>query len=82
MTRENLKWQPHKRKSTNAENRGGITRSSNEASVMEGERRGLYYLAGLIEQLATGGNSWFFLLFQFFKQQGLLPKELSRRDHL
>lgn len=57
MTRENLKWQPHKRESTNAENRGGITRSSDEASVMEWERRGLYYLAGLIEQLATGGNN-------------------------
>ena len=57
MIRENLKWKPHKRESTDAGNRGGITCSSDEASVMEGERRGLYYSAGLIEQLATGGNN-------------------------
>jgi hypothetical protein len=45
MIRENLKWKPHKRKSTDAGNRDGITCSSDEASVMEGERRGLYYSA-------------------------------------
>jgi RNA-directed DNA polymerase len=45
MLREKLKWKPHKSQSTDAENRGGIARSSDEASVMERERRGLYYSA-------------------------------------
>jgi len=31
---------PHKRESTDAEHRGGVTRSSDEGSVMELERRG------------------------------------------
>jgi len=40
MIREKLKWKPHKSQSTDAENRDGITSSSDEASVTEGERRG------------------------------------------
>jgi hypothetical protein len=40
MIREKLKWKTHKSQSTDAENRDGITSSSDEASVMEGERRG------------------------------------------
>ena len=40
MLRENLKWRTHKRESTDAEHGGGLTRSSDEASEMEVERRG------------------------------------------
>jgi hypothetical protein len=40
MLRETLKWRPHKSKSTDAGHRDGITRSSDEVSVMEMERRG------------------------------------------
>ena len=40
MPRENLKWRTHKRESTDAEHGGGLTRSSDEVSVMEMERRG------------------------------------------
>ena len=38
--KENLKWRTHKRESTDAEHGGGLTRSSDEVSVMEMERRG------------------------------------------
>lgn len=40
MLRENLKWKPHKRVSTDAAHWGGAARSSEEASVMEVEQRG------------------------------------------
>jgi len=40
MLREKSKWRPHKDKSTDAGHRGGVTRSSDEVSVMEMERRG------------------------------------------
>jgi RNA-directed DNA polymerase len=40
MVRENLKWRTHKRESTDVEHRDGLTRSSDEVSVMEMERRG------------------------------------------
>jgi hypothetical protein len=40
MRRETRKWRPHKRQSTKAGDRGGATRSSEESSVMELERRG------------------------------------------
>ena len=40
VLRENLKWRTHKRKSTDAEHGGGLTRSSDEVSVMGMERRG------------------------------------------
>jgi len=40
MLREKHKWKPHKCESTDAEHRGGATRSSDEYSVMEWERRG------------------------------------------
>ena len=40
MLRENLKWRTHKRESTDAEHGGGLTRSSDEVSVMEMEQRG------------------------------------------
>ena len=40
MLRGNLKWRTHKRESTDAEHEGGLTRSSDEVSVMEMERRG------------------------------------------
>lgn len=40
MLREKHKWKPHKCESTDAEHRGGATRSSDEGSVMGLERRG------------------------------------------
>jgi RNA-directed DNA polymerase len=40
MLREKPKWKNHKGESTDAEYRGGIARSSVEASVMGVERRG------------------------------------------
>lgn len=39
MLREPFKWKPHKNVSINAKLRGGLERSSDEASVMEVERR-------------------------------------------
>jgi hypothetical protein len=40
MLREKSKWRTHKGESTDARHRGGVTRSSDEVSVMEMERRG------------------------------------------
>ena len=40
MLREKSKWRTHKDESTDARHRGGVTRSSDEVSVMEMERRG------------------------------------------
>ena len=40
MLRENLNWKPQERESTDAEYRGGVSRSSDEAAVMVVERRG------------------------------------------
>jgi len=40
MSRENLKWKPHESQSTEAGHRGGATCISEEASVMDVERRG------------------------------------------
>ncbi len=48
MLREKFKWRPHENESTDAENRGGVARSSEESPVMGLERRGyivrLYFL--------------------------------------
>lgn len=56
MSREKRKWRPHKRESTDAGHRGGATRSSVEASVMEVERRGCVdQLYDLVNQ-KTGGT--------------------------
>ena len=41
LLREPFKWKPHKSVSINARLRGGLERSSAEASVMEVERRSL-----------------------------------------
>jgi len=40
MLREKSKWRTHEDESTDAEHRGGLPRISDEASVMEVERRG------------------------------------------
>jgi len=40
MLREKSKWKNHEDESTDAKHRDGVTRSSDEASVMEVERRG------------------------------------------
>lgn len=40
MAREKHKWRSHECESTKAGHRGGATRSSDEGSVMELERRG------------------------------------------
>jgi len=55
MIREKSKWRPHKDQSTDAEHRGGVTRSSDEWPVMGLERRG--YIVQLEErkQPETGG---------------------------
>jgi hypothetical protein len=39
MSRETLKWRPHKSQRTEAQRRGGVVCSSVEGSVMELERR-------------------------------------------
>jgi len=40
MTRERHKWRPHEAYITDGISGGGLTRSSDETSVMEVERRG------------------------------------------
>src|SRR5882672_8979674 len=50
MPREKGKWWPHEPESTNASPRDGPPRSSGEAPVMGGERR------GWVIQLTTGTN--------------------------
>jgi RNA-directed DNA polymerase len=50
MLRERSKWKPHKDQSTDAAHRGGVTRSSEEASVIEVERRGYIVQLRLIKQ--------------------------------
>jgi len=55
MVREKLKWRSHKSESTEAESRGGLTRSSDEVSVMEMERRGQIVRQYLSDQPAMGG---------------------------
>jgi len=54
MLREKLKQRTCKSKSTEGRHRGGITRSSDEVSVMEMERRGY-----IVWSLSNGQpNSW------------------------
>ena len=54
MSREQLKWKPHKSLSTKAEHRGGATRSSDEAPVMGVERRGSIVQLGLEKTTGNG----------------------------
>ncbi len=56
MGREKLKWRTHEGESTDAGHRGGITRSSDEISVMEVERRGYIVWSYLIGQPELGGT--------------------------
>ena len=58
MLRGKAKWKPHKDQSTEAEHRGGATRSSVEASVMEVERRGCIVRLDARDQPAMGGILW------------------------
>ena len=53
MIREKHKWKPHKCESTDAEHRGGATRSSDEAFVMKVERR---RSINQLERNVTTGN--------------------------
>jgi hypothetical protein len=56
MLREKLKWRPHESESTDAEHRGGATRSSEEVSVMGAERRGCVdRLYDLVNRFFVGG---------------------------
>jgi hypothetical protein len=55
MLREKSKWRPHKDLSTDAEHRGGVTRSSEEGPVMGLERRGCIVQLEERKQLETGG---------------------------
>jgi group II intron reverse transcriptase/maturase len=54
MLREKYKWRSHKYESTEAEHRGGVTRSSDENSVMGLERRGS--IAQLVVKKTTGNR--------------------------
>ena len=55
VKRESQVVKSYKRKSSDAGHRDGVTRSSEEASVMGVERRGYPIRLELPEQLATGG---------------------------
>lgn len=55
MLREKSKWKNHKDLSTDAEHRGGATRSSDEASVMGLKQRGCIVQLRLIKQPAMEG---------------------------
>lgn len=55
MPREKLKRRHRKSESTEADLRGGLTRSSEEVSVMEMERRGWIVLLRLMNQPEMGG---------------------------
>jgi len=57
MLREKSKWKPHKDQSTDAEHRGGATRSSIEGSVMGLERRGCVVQLLTKEQPEKGKDS-------------------------
>jgi RNA-directed DNA polymerase len=56
MLREKPKWKPHKGESTDADHRGGVTRSSDEVSVMEAERRGYIVRFYARDQPENGRN--------------------------
>ena len=56
MPREKSKWRPHKDESTDAEHRGGVTRSSEEGAVMATERRGGIVRSGSKGQPGVGRN--------------------------
>src|SRR5208283_2713655 len=58
MARENLKRWSRKRESIDARHRGGTARSSEEASVMEVERRGWVTLLFTARQPEMGGTDW------------------------
>ena len=55
MLRERSKWKNHKDLSTDAGHRGGATRSSDERSVMDVERRGCIVQLRFIKQPAMEG---------------------------
>jgi hypothetical protein len=55
MLREKRKEANSKRESTDAENRGGVIRSSEEGAVIVLERRGYPIWLETIKQLETGG---------------------------
>jgi len=54
MLREKFKWRPYKDESTDAEHRGGVTRSSEEGAVMAVERRGDIDRPGSLGQPRVG----------------------------
>jgi RNA-directed DNA polymerase len=54
MLREKHKWRSHKCESTDAEHRGGVTRSSDEGPVMGLERRGYIIQLETRKQPETG----------------------------
>ena len=59
MLREKSKWRHHEDLSTDAEHRGGETRSSDEGSVMDLEQRGCIVQLRLIRQPAMEGFNEF-----------------------
>ncbi len=56
MLREKSKWRPHEDQSTEAEHRGGVTRSSLEVLVMGAEQRGRIACVLPMCQRAIGGT--------------------------
>ena len=55
MLREKFKWRSHENESTDARHRGGATRSSDEVSVMEMERRGcIDWLYNVVNHIMGG----------------------------
>jgi len=54
MLREKSKWRTHEDESTDAEHRGGVTRSSEEGAVMAVERRGDVVRSGSLGQPRVG----------------------------
>jgi len=56
LLREPFKWKPHKSVSINAKRRGGPKCSSDEASVMEVERRSSGHPVFFLGQPLTGRN--------------------------
>jgi len=58
MLREKPKWEPHEGVSTNAEHRGGATRSSIEDPVIGLERRGCIVWLYARDQPVMEGIFW------------------------
>ena len=68
MLREKLKWKSHESESINVQHGGGTTRSSDEASVMEGERRGRVVRCFETVQPEMGGHNGKDKVIRYFQR--------------